>query len=165
MTQHNGGTLHETAASMRSPTRPSIASPAADHRHLRMAERAASLGHSRFRIPWTRHRHSNDGMFRSSFRVRISSSVSINSSIQSSPVSTCPPIISSQRSAIPGVPGLIARREGGAHCRARWVQPLAAVDYAPSGADDGVLQRPLKEELSPAEMANVFGYPRDLRRK
>jgi hypothetical protein len=41
----------------------------------------------------------------------------------------------------------------------------AAVDYAPSPTDDSILQLPLKQELLPEDMTNVFGYPRDLRRR
>ncbi len=41
----------------------------------------------------------------------------------------------------------------------------ANVDYAASPADEGVLQMPLKQELDPSDMVNVFGYPRDLRKK
>ena len=40
-----------------------------------------------------------------------------------------------------------------------------AVDYAPSPTDDSILQLPLKQELLPEDMTNVFGYPRDLRRR
>lgn len=36
-------------------------------------------------------------------------------------------------------------------------------DYAANAGDDAVLQRPLKSELFPEEIVNVFGYPRDLR--
>lgn len=36
-------------------------------------------------------------------------------------------------------------------------------DYAANAGDDAVLQRPLKSELLPEEIVNVFGYPRDLR--
>ena len=36
-------------------------------------------------------------------------------------------------------------------------------DYAATASDAGVLQRPLKEELKPAEVKKVFGYPRNLR--
>ena len=39
------------------------------------------------------------------------------------------------------------------------------MDYAPSPTDDSVLQRPSKQELMPEDMTDVFGYPRDLRRR
>ena len=39
------------------------------------------------------------------------------------------------------------------------------MDYAPSPTDDSILQMPLKQELMPEDMTNVFGYPRDLRRR
>lgn len=52
-------------------------------------------------------------------------------------------------------------------------QPLAAplqasaapIDYAPSPTDAEVLKLPIKQELKPEQMINVFGYPRDLRRR
>ena len=38
-------------------------------------------------------------------------------------------------------------------------------DYAATASDAGVLKRPLKEELKPHEVKNVFGFPRSLREK
>ena len=38
-------------------------------------------------------------------------------------------------------------------------------DYAATASDAGVLQRPLKEELRPADVRRVFGFPRDLRER
>ena len=58
-----------------------------------------------------------------------------------------------------GIWGAGQRRRGGG------VPPLAAVDYVASPSDEGVLQQPSKQELTPAEMVNVFGYPRDLRKR
>lgn len=42
--------------------------------------------------------------------------------------------------------------------------PLHA-DYAAKAGDSAVLQRPLKSELLPEEIHNVFGYPRNLKDK
>ena len=39
------------------------------------------------------------------------------------------------------------------------------MDYAPSPTDDSILQMPSKQELKPEDMTDVFGYPRDLRRR
>ena len=39
------------------------------------------------------------------------------------------------------------------------------MDYAPSPTDDSILQMPSKQELMPEDMTDVFGYPRDLRRR
>ena len=36
-------------------------------------------------------------------------------------------------------------------------------DYAAVASDVDVLKRPLKDELTPAEVTSVFGYSRDLR--
>jgi hypothetical protein len=48
-------------------------------------------------------------------------------------------------------------------------QPRASAapvaDYAPSPTDAEVLKLPIKQELKPEQMINVFGYPRDLRRR
>lgn len=41
----------------------------------------------------------------------------------------------------------------------------APIDYAPSPTDAEVLKLPIKQELKPEQMVNVFGYPRDLRRR
>jgi hypothetical protein len=38
-------------------------------------------------------------------------------------------------------------------------------DYAATASDSSVLQRPLKEELSPEDVRNVFDYPRNLHEK
>jgi len=58
-----------------------------------------------------------------------------------------------------------ATRRQPAQRRAARVVARAAVDYAPSPTDDSVLQRPSKQELMPEDMTDVFGYPRDLRRR
>lgn len=42
--------------------------------------------------------------------------------------------------------------------------PLHA-DYAAKAGDSAVLQRPLKSELLPEEIHNVFGYPRNLKER
>ncbi len=39
------------------------------------------------------------------------------------------------------------------------------MDYAPSPTDSEVLKMPIRQELKPEQMVNVFGYPRDLRRR
>lgn len=44
------------------------------------------------------------------------------------------------------------------HCTLR-------ADYAASASDSSVLQRPLKEELLPEDVRNVFDYPRNLKDK
>ncbi len=44
-------------------------------------------------------------------------------------------------------------------------QQLAATDYAPAANDEGVLLKPLKEELAPVEVQNVFNYARNLRER
>jgi hypothetical protein len=41
----------------------------------------------------------------------------------------------------------------------------ARADYAAKAGDSAVLQRPLKSELLPDEIHNVFGYPRNLKEK
>lgn len=41
----------------------------------------------------------------------------------------------------------------------------APIDYAPSPTDAEVLRLPIKQELKPEQMVNVFGYPRDLRKR
>lgn len=53
---------------------------------------------------------------------------------------------------IGSTPGLIV------HC-------LLRADYAATASDSSVLQRPLKEELLPEEVHNVFDYPRNLNEK
>ena len=42
---------------------------------------------------------------------------------------------------------------------------MLRADYAATAADSCVLRRPLKEELSPEEVKNVFDYPRNLHEK
>lgn len=42
---------------------------------------------------------------------------------------------------------------------------VAATDYAPAANDEGVLLKPLKEELAPVEVLNVFNYARNLRER
>ena len=42
---------------------------------------------------------------------------------------------------------------------------LSRADYVASATDSDVLQRPIKEELKPHEVKNVFGYPRNLKQK
>ena len=49
-------------------------------------------------------------------------------------------------------PGLVV------HC-------LLRADYAATASDSSILQRPLKEELTPEEVRNVFDYPRNLGEK
>ncbi|CAL8463887.1 g3422 [Coccomyxa elongata] len=49
-------------------------------------------------------------------------------------------------------PGLVV------HC-------LLRADYAATASDSSVLQRPLKDELTPEEVRNVFDYPRNLPEK
>ncbi len=39
----------------------------------------------------------------------------------------------------------------------------ATTDYAAKASDTPVLQKPLKQELDPSELADVFGFSRDLR--
>lgn len=43
--------------------------------------------------------------------------------------------------------------------------PPVHADYAAKAGDSAVLQRPLKAELLPEEIQNVFGYPRNLKDK
>ena len=38
-------------------------------------------------------------------------------------------------------------------------------DYAAKATDGAVLQRPLKSELMPTEIKDVFGYPRNLKER
>ena len=45
------------------------------------------------------------------------------------------------------------------------MQCVLRADYAATAADSSVLRRPLKEELSPEEVQNVFDYPRNLHEK
>ena len=42
---------------------------------------------------------------------------------------------------------------------------MPIVDYAPSPTDNDVLKLPIKQELKPEQMTQVFGFPRDLRRR
>jgi hypothetical protein len=54
-------------------------------------------------------------------------------------------------------------RQQTAHQPRASAAPVA--DYAPSPTDAEVLKLPIKQELKPEQMINVFGYPRDLRRR
>lgn len=45
------------------------------------------------------------------------------------------------------------------------MQPPSATDYAPAYSDEGVLLKPLKEELAPVQVQFVFNFPRDLSEK
>ena len=58
---------------------------------------------------------------------------------------------------------LQASTRGGRKSRCR--PPRAGGDYAPSATDPSVLQKPLRGELDPEDLYNVFGYQRDLRKK
>ena len=42
---------------------------------------------------------------------------------------------------------------------------MLRADYAAAASDSGVLQRPLKEELTAEDVKNVFDYPRNLHEK
>jgi hypothetical protein len=45
------------------------------------------------------------------------------------------------------------------------VHCVLRADYAATAADSCVLRRPLKDELTPEEVKNVFDYPRNLHEK
>lgn len=48
-------------------------------------------------------------------------------------------------------------------CEAAAGTPAPHADYQAKAGDSAVLQRPLKSELLPEEIHNVFGYPRNLK--
>lgn len=62
------------------------------------------------------------------------------------------------------------QQEGCGSSRARGAEGLRVrcvlrADYAATAADSCVLRRPLKDELTPEEVSNVFDYPRNLHEK
>ena len=50
-------------------------------------------------------------------------------------------------------------------CPGLQIHCLLRADYAATACDSSVLRRPLKEELQPQDVKNVFDFPRNLQEK
>ena len=142
---------------MRCFTNHTTASPTVAHRHFRALQRAALQDSSQ--TQWHTCRNISISS-RLSNRIRNSARRNTQAKSSASTLSGAP----FSGYTVPRLDTWLLR-EGGTKHRAGDISPPAAADYAASAVDDGVLQRPLKEELSLEDMVNVFGYPRDLRKR
>ncbi|KAL4446799.1 hypothetical protein ABPG77_008043 [Micractinium sp. CCAP 211/92] len=70
-----------------------------------------------------------------------------------------PPAAAGRPSRRPPVLSVVCEAAAGQHT------PPPHADYQAKAGDSAVLQRPLKSELLPEEIHNVFGYPRNLKDK
>ena len=57
------------------------------------------------------------------------------------------------------------RRCTSRNCPGLQIHCLLRADYAATACDSSVLRRPLKEELQPQDVKNVFDFPRNLQEK
>jgi hypothetical protein len=84
-----------------------------------------------------------------------------NAGTASSSSSTSPPA-PSPRAPAAALPFARAGGRHPRHPRRPLPTPPRSVDYVASAADEGVLGLPPRTELTPNDLAHVFGYPRDL---
>lgn len=75
---------------------------------------------------------------------------------------TAPAIPAAARSSSAPAPAANSRCPHRPRRPRRPLKPVASLDYVASAADEGVLGLPPRSELSPADITDVFGYPRDL---